>query len=177
MSSPKYHQFMMNLRKCYEVVLQNTAKGGITANDIAKKMDMHKTVIHHLLNTLKAMKKVQDQHGNWFIRPKERTAETQEKEIVIELPIPKNEWQRIALLEDMARLFGGNDPTNSFKTALQALKETRTIRVKGKNVDDLDLERVGNLVGEANRSFSFNLKSLVKKLRVPKRQAPKSSET
>ena len=177
MSSPKYHQFMKNLHKCYEVVLQNTAKGGITASDIAKEMDMHKTVIHHLLNTLKAMKKVQDQHGNWFIRPKERTAEAQEKEIVIELPIPKNEWQRIALLEDMARLFGENDPSNAFKTSLQALKETRTIRVKGKNVDDLDLERVGDLVREANRSFSFNLKSLVRKFTPPKPQASKSSET
>jgi hypothetical protein len=166
MSSPKYHQFMMNLHKCYEVVLQNTAKGGITAADIAKEMNVHKSVVHHLLNTLQVMKKVRDQHGNWFIRPEERTAKSQEKEIVIELPIPKNEWQRIVLLEDAARLFGGNDPNNIFKTSLQKLKETRTIRITGKNVDELDLEKAANLIRQANeRSSKVNLRGLFKALK------------
>ena len=164
---------MMNLHKCYEVVLQKTTKGGITAADIAKEMHVHKSVVHHLLNTLQAMKKVKDQHGNWFIRPKERTAETQEKEIVIELPIPKNEWQRMALLEDMSRLFGGNDPNNTFKTSLQKLKETRTIRITGKNVDELDMEKAANLIRQANeRSIKVSLRGLFKGLKKPYTNKP-----
>jgi len=123
------------------------------------------------------MGRVESQHGVWRVKAGEQTARPLEKEIVIELPIPKNEWQRVVLLEEAAKTFGGTDPDNIFRTSLEKLKETRTIRIKGKNVDTLDLERIGNLIREANHSFSFNLKSLVKKLRVPKRQAPKSSET
>jgi hypothetical protein len=165
---------MRNLHRCYEVVLQNTAKGGITAKDIAKEMDTHKTVVHHLLNTLKAMKKVQDQHGMWRIGPRGQTTEPQEKEIVIELPIPRKEWQRIVALEGAAKLFDKNDPNGPFKTSLRVLKETRTIRITGKNVDDLDLEKAASLIKEAYQSSSFSIRNLFRKLT---RQASRSSET
>jgi len=48
----------------------------------------------------------------------------------------------------------------------ETLRETRTIKVKGKNVDDLDLERLGNLIKQANeKSSKVNLKGLLKSLR------------
>jgi predicted ArsR family transcriptional regulator len=175
MSSQKHHEYMRNLDKCYNAVLQSSTKG-ITAIEISKKLGMHKTMVHRNLKTLELLKRVESQHGVWHVRP-DKQSPNLEKEIVIELPIPKNEWQRVVLLEEAAKTFGGTDPDNIFRTSLEKLEETRTIRIKGKNVDTLDLERIGNLIREVNHSFSFNLKSLVKKLRVPKRQAPKSSET
>ena len=178
MSSQKHHQLMRNLDRCYDAVLQNSTKGGITAAEIAKKIGMHKTMVHRNLNTLELMGKVEDHHGTWRVKTGEQTPKHLEKEIVIELPIPKNEWQRIALLEDMASLFGENDPDNAFKTSLQKLKETRTIRITGKNVDDLDLEKVATLIQEANRKSSlFNLRGLLKNFRRSKPQAQTSSET
>ena len=37
----------------------------------------------------------------------------------------------------------------------RALNEnSRTIRIKGKNVDDLDLEKLGNLIQQANEKTS-----------------------
>jgi len=60
-------------------------------------------------------------------------------------------------------------PTKKTKDYLavtfETLKETRTIRVKGKNVDDLDLEKLGKLIQQANeKSSKINLKGLLKKL-------------
>ena len=44
--------------------------------------------------------------------------------------------------------------------------QTRTIRIKGKNVDDLDLEKLEKLIREANeRSSKFSLKRLFKRMR------------
>ena len=169
MSSPKYHQFMKNLHRCYEVVLQNTAKGGITAADTAKKLDMHKTVVHHLLNTLKALGKVEDQHGVWRVKAGEQTIRPLEKEIVIELPMPKNQWHPVMLLEMLARDCEEHEMPRTaemYRIPIEKLKETRTITIRGKNVDDLDLQRLGNLIQQANeKSSKINLKGLLKKLK------------
>ena len=68
-----------------------------------------------------------------------------EKEIIIELPIPKNQWQQMGLLEVMERDVEEaklRKTARIYRILLEKLKETRTIKIKGKNVDSLDLEKV-----------------------------------
>jgi hypothetical protein len=92
-----------------------------------------------------------------------------EKEIVIELPIPKDEWRRMTLLEILAE---DCERENLHETAkihritLEKIRETRTIKIRGKNVDDLDLEKIGNLAQQANeKSSRINLRGLFKSLK------------
>jgi hypothetical protein len=62
---------------------------------------------------------------------------------VIELSIPKDRWLRMELLEaeakdfEIAKLLHTTETT---RILLKKLNETRIIKIKGKNVDDLDLE-------------------------------------
>jgi len=150
----------------------------MSAVEIAKRLDIDRSTVHRQLAILLQMEKVESKNGIWFAKTVEQTIKPLEKEIVIELPIPENEWQRIVLLEEAAKTFGGTNSDNIFKTSLEKLKETRTIRITGKNVDDLDMEKIGNLIQQANQKSSlFDFKGLFKKFRMPKRQAPKSSET
>lgn len=41
---------------------------------------------------------------------------------------------------------------NVFRIAHEKLNETRTTRIKGKNVDDLNLENLGKLIRQANEN-------------------------
>ena len=67
------------------------------------------------------------------------------------------------------------DTWNLYRISLEKFRETRTIRIKGKNVDDLDLEKVGSLVKQANeKSSKANLKNLFKSL---KRSSPNSPQS
>jgi hypothetical protein len=114
------------------------------------------------------MGRVYSDHGTWHTKTGEQTIRPLEKEIVIELPIPKKEWQRMALMESMANLF--HDPKqktpNTFKIMLEKFNETRTIRIKGRNVDDLDLEKIRDLIQQANeKSSRFNLRGLLQGLK------------
>jgi biotin operon repressor len=168
MSSQKSHEYMKKLDKCYNVVLQNSPKG-ISAVEIAEKLSIHRTTVHGYLNSLELMGRVESQHGTWRAKTGEQTVKPLEKEIVIELPMPKDQWHRIALLETMAR---ESERASLLKTAesirimLEKLRETRTIRIKGKNVDDLDLQKLGNLIQQANeKSSKINFKGLFKKLK------------
>jgi uncharacterized protein (DUF111 family) len=62
----------------------------------------------------------------------------------------------------------------TIRIMLEKLRETRTIRIKGKNVDDLDLEKLGNLIQQANKkSLKVNLRSLFKNL---KKSRPDTSQ-
>jgi tRNA pseudouridine-54 N-methylase len=55
---------------------------------------------------------------------------------------------------------------NIYRTILDKYNDTRTIRIKGKNVDDLDLEKTANLIQQANaRASKINLRGLFKNLR------------
>jgi hypothetical protein len=168
MSSRKEREFKENLERCYNIVLQSSATG-ISAVEIAKKLSKHRTTVHGYLNTLEYMGKVESQHGTWRAKTGEQTIKPLEKEIVIELPIPKNEWQRMALLEHLALQWDESFPNseeNAYRIVLEKLNETRTIKIKGKNVDDLDLEKVGNLLQQATkRSSKFNFKGLFKGLK------------
>ena len=175
MSNQKHHKSMDTMDKVCKIVRQSSH--GIKAIEIAKRLGIHKTTAHRALFSLEQLGMVESKGGIWLPKTGEQTIKPLEKEIVIELPIPRNEWQRIALLKDMARLFGEKDPDNMFKTSLQTLEETRTIRITGKNVDDLDLQKIATMVQQANQSFSSKVKQLLKKFRISKRQIPESSET
>jgi mRNA degradation ribonuclease J1/J2 len=81
------------------------------------------------------MGKVESQHGTWNAKTREQTIKPLEKEIVIELPIPKNEWQREAFLEGQAKRFAREGFTiwaEDLRILHEKLRETRTIRIKGK---------------------------------------------
>lgn len=183
MSSKKDHEFKESLEKCYSLVQQSSAKGDISAAELAKKLGKHRTTVHGYLNTLEYMGKIESQHGTWHAKTGEQTIKPLEKEILIELPLPKSEVQRMALLEHFANDWEESFPNSEsiYKTVLEKFRETRTIRITGKNVDDLDLDKVANLVQQANeKSFSVNLKRVFKSLRKsrPTNSKPEqSSET
>jgi len=156
------------LGKVYKAVLQSGAKG-IRAVEIADKLDIDKTTVHSHLNSLEHRGKVESQHGTWYAKKGKQTTKPLEKEIVIELPMPQNQWQRMALLESLAKdCEGANLPEsgNTYKIFLEKFRETRIIRIKGKNVDDLDLEKLGNLIQQANeKSSKVSLRGLFKSLK------------
>jgi hypothetical protein len=168
MSNQKHHELMKNLDRCYDAVLLSSTKG-ISAVEISKKIGMHKTMVHRNLNTLELMGRVESQHGVWRVKTGEQTIRPSEKEIAIELPMPKNQWQQVALLEMLAREAEEHKlprTAEMYRIPLEKLKETRTIKIRGKNVDDLDLQRLGNLIQQANEKASkFNLKRLIKNLK------------
>jgi hypothetical protein len=195
MSSQKDHEFKENLERCYKIVQQSSAKGGINAVEVAEKLGKHRTTVHGYLNTLEYMGKIESQHGTWHAKTGEQTTKPLlEKEIVIELPMPRDKWADAARLKvhaDYAEEQGLSGVAKMERTILEQFDETRTIRIRGKNVDDIDLEKIGNLIQQANkRSSIFNLSGLFKGLRksVPvdttisaknakKDTAKKSSET
>lgn len=90
-----------------------------------------------------------------------------EEEII--LPIPKNQWQKMARLEVQANYMEGigfSDVAKMHKTILEKVNETRIIRIKGKNVDNLNLEKIGNMIKEANKKSSkINLRGLFKNIK------------
>jgi len=166
MSNQKYHEYMMKLDKCYNVVQQSSTKGGIKAAEIAEKLNIHRTTVHGYLNSLELMGKVQNEHGIWRAKTGEQTIKPLEKEIVIELPLPKDQAVPIGLLEILAKDCERAklpQTAETYRILLEKLRETRTIKVKGKNVDDLDLEKLGNLIQQANeRSSKASLKGFLK---------------
>jgi hypothetical protein len=75
-----------------------------------------------------------------------------EKKIVIEPPMPRSKWQRMALLENFAKNWEehfSNSKDNPYRICLEKLKETRTQRIKGKNVDEIDLQKISKLIQQA----------------------------
>jgi Mn-dependent DtxR family transcriptional regulator len=181
MPSQKNHDFMKKAEKYYDLVRQNSAKGGITADEIAEKLGVHRTTVYNYLNTLEYKGKVESHQGRWLAKTGEQTIKPLEKEIVIELPMPKNQWREVATLEAEAKYL---EDLALLKTAemikifLGKFKETRTIKITGKNVDDMDLEKLGSLIRQANQKSSlFDFKGLFKKLRKSEHEAHKSSET
>lgn len=155
MSNRKKHEFMEKLDRCYNVVLQSCAKG-ISAVDIAEKLDVHRTTVHSYLNTLEYMGKVRNEHGLWYAEMGKQGSERLDKEIVIELPIPKDQWVEISLLDYEAKRIEKELPKSAelIRVLLEKLKETRVIKIKGKNVDSLDLEKLQSLILQAHEKGS-----------------------
>jgi len=168
MSNQKDLENMKKLDRCYKVVRQSSAKG-IRAVEIARKLGFHRTTVHGYLNSLELMGKVYSEHGTWREKTGEQTIKPLEREIVIELPLPKNQLQPVALLEMLIKeseIKRYSITAEILRTLLETFRETRTIKIKGKNVDDLDLEKIATLIQQANKKSSkVNLKGLFKSLR------------
>ena len=158
---------MIKLDECYKIVQQSSAKG-ISAVDIAQKLGVYRTTVYDRLNTLELMNKVESIHGLWYAKTGEQTIKPLEKEIVIELPIPEKLVVPLSQLEAVANIgdqINLSEDANVYKILLKNLKEARTIRVRGKNVDELDLEKVGKLVSESTKKSSrFDFKKLFQKI-------------
>jgi AcrR family transcriptional regulator len=169
MSNRKDHENMLKLDNCYKVVLQNSAKGGTRVNAIAEELGVHRTTVYNYLNSLELMGKVESHQGLWKAKTTEPTIKPLEKKIEIVLPIPKNEVHRLALLENLARDWEKgipNDNDNPARILLEKFNEARTITIRGKNVDGLDLEKIANLIEQASENSSkFNLKGILRKLK------------
>ena len=89
---------------------------------------------------------------------------------MIELPLPEKDWKCIARLQLLAdTLEEANYPKSEkmFTTLIETYNKTRTITIRGKNVDDLDLEKIAVLTQQANENSSkVNLKSVLKKFKL-----------
>ena len=171
MSSKKDRQNIDKMDSCYKLVQQSSAKGGIRAVEIAEKMGMHKTTVYDLLRSLDLMGKVYSDQGLWKAKTGEQTIKPLEKEIVIELPIPEDKVKDIARLEIVANtleeLDGHLESEKVVRPIIETFKKARTITIRGKNVDALDLEKVAKLIMQSNeRTSNFNLKGILKKLKI-----------
>jgi hypothetical protein len=165
MLNRKHHESMEKLDKCYSIVRQSSAKG-IRATELAKKSGVHRTTAYKHLNSLELMGKVENKQGIWYAKTGEQTIKPLEKEIIIELPMPKDKWFDVARVEvyaDYLENIEMPDLAKMHRTIVEKFNETRTIRIKGKNVDDLDLEKLGELIQQATKKSSrFNLRGLFK---------------
>jgi predicted transcriptional regulator len=166
-SNQKDRKIMEQMDKIYKLV-QQSGKKGIRAVEIAERLDIHKTTVHRHLYSLSLMGKVESRNGQWFAKTGEQTIKPLEKEILIELPMPEKEWQRMVILEAMDEDWKESFPESKslYRISLEKLKETRTIKITGKNVDDIDLEKLGKLIQQANeKSSKFNLRGLFRNLK------------
>ena len=180
MSGRKVRKSNINLEECYKLVRQNGSKG-ISAADLARKMGKDRSTIYDYLNSLEVRGRVLSTHGLWYAKTEsptkqETTNQLSEKEIEIVLPMPKNKWFDAARLKahaDYLEDLGMKKTAKIEKTILEKLDETRTIRIRGKNVDDIDLEKIGNLIQKATeRSSTFSFGGIFKRLR---KSMPKST--
>ncbi|PVX23975.1 MAG: hypothetical protein CW691_09285 [Candidatus Bathyarchaeum sp.] len=170
MPKQKDHKNMDKLDSCYKLVQQSSAKGGIRAVELAEKLGVHKTTSYDLLNHLQYMGKVESDQGLWKAKTGEPTIKPLEKEITIELPLPEKKFPhiaRLAVLSDYMKDLDFADSAKMVDIIMEKFNETRTIKIRGKNVDDLDLEKVANLIIQANeKSSKVNLKGMLKKFKV-----------
>jgi biotin operon repressor len=155
MSSKKDHELMDNWDSCLSLVKQSSAKG-ISAQELAKKLGKHRTTIHSYLTSLELRGQVESKHGLWFPKdkveaPKIPIEKSNEKEIIIRLPLPKSDVNRMILLDDFAQKLSSHKD-NIYSKSIKRLEETRTIRIIGKNVDDLELQKIAEVVREATES-------------------------
>jgi hypothetical protein len=175
MSNQKDHGLTGNLYRVYKVLLRIGAEG-IHPQEIADELGIDKTTVYGHLSTLRHMRRAESEQGTWRAKTGEQTNKNLEKEIVIELPMPKGEWRRIAFMEAQAKEFerdGWTELAGDIRILLENFRETRTIRIKGKNVDDLDLEKAASFIQQANeRSSKVSLRGLFKSLRKTKGLTP-----
>jgi DNA-binding MarR family transcriptional regulator len=181
MSSKKDRESIENLDKVYNIVQQSSVKGGINAITIGEKLGMHRTTVHNHLNSLELMGKVESQHGLWVAKTGEQTIKPIEKEIIIELPMPKDKWADIARLQvhaDYLESLGWNETAQIEKTLIEQFNQTRRIRIIGRNVEDIDMEKVGNLILQASeKSSKVSFKRFLKNFKLPQLSTEGKSST
>jgi AcrR family transcriptional regulator len=167
MSNRKHRESMEKLDKCFGIVQQSGAKG-LRATEIAGKLGIHRSTVYKHLDSLELMGRIESKHGIWYAKTGEQTIKPLEKEIEIVLPLPLKQVQNVALMEILTKQYEDiNFPKSAdfFRTFLEKFRETRTIRIKGKNVDDIDLEKLGKMIQQATeKSYKFNFKRLFKGL-------------
>jgi IS30 family transposase len=177
MSNQKDHEKIKQLDRCYSAVQQSGTRG-IRAVEIARKLGVHKTTVYRELSSLQLMGRVESKNGLWYEKTGKQTIKPLEREIEIELPLPKNQLQPVMALEMLAQYSeerGLPKTANQMRIMLQTLKETRTIKIKGKNVDDIDLEKLGQMIQQINKkSSNFDFKGLFKSI---KNQLPSKKKT
>jgi len=171
MSNQKDHKNKLDLESCYKLVQQSSPKSGIRAIKIAEKCKVAKSTVHDRLNSLYHQGKVYSDQGLWKATTEEQTFKPLEKEIVIELPVPEDKVKDIARLEIIANTLEELDyhPESEkiVRPLIETFKKARTITIRCKNVDELDLEKVAKLIKQANeRTSNFNLKGILKKLKI-----------
>jgi hypothetical protein len=156
MTNKRKRKLMENLDNCYKVVLQSSSKG-INAVGISEKLGVHRTTVHNYLNSLELTGKVYNEHGLWFARKDEHEIRPVAKEIVIELPTPKDHIIEESLLEICAKELPENTfpkCAGSLNILLEKLKQTRTIKITAKNVENIDLENLQSLILQAYEDSS-----------------------
>lgn len=147
-------QFMEKLDSIYKVVQQSSPKG-ISAIEIAKRLgrpESYRTTVHRYLNTLELMEKVRNEKGLWFPKePKENSILGKEIELTIELPILNGQQAKAeAALKVLGEYFGEdlNQIKKIIEKYLESLKEARTVKIKGRNIDAIK-EQLPKLIEEA----------------------------
>jgi CHAD domain-containing protein len=166
MKDKKHHEFMIKLDECFKIVQQSGTKG-ISAVDIAKKIGIYRTTVYDRLNSLEVMNKVESKHGIWYAKTGEQSIKPIEKEIQIVLPVPNKQLEYFVNLGNLANLAESHNLSKlakRYRNELDLFKETRTIRIKGTNIKELDLEKIGKLIQEVTKKTSkFKFKGLIKK--------------
>ena len=161
---------MDNLERCFRLVQQSSAKG-ISAIEVSEKLGKHRTTIHGYLTTLSYTGRVESRNGLWYPKEGQQVIKPLEKEIIIELPMPKDKWYDIARLQvhsNYAKRIGLSGVADIENTIIEKFNETRRIRIVGKNVEDIDMEKIGNLILQANeKSSKVSFKRFLKGLKLP----------
>jgi len=136
MSEKRKREFMEKLDSCYSVVQQSSAKGkGISAREVAEKLKIHRTTAHTYLNTLELMGKVYSEKGLWYAKEQGSILEKEKEfELTIELPHEDEDEREF---EARLKLLATEHPDyfDFLEKYLEARKEARTIKIRGKNLD------------------------------------------
>ena len=150
---------MDNLERCYKIVQQSSSKG-IRAIEVAERLGVHRTTAHSYLTTLELMGKVYSEHGLWYAKDrKDESIGEKEIELTIKLPpLDEEERQREAELRYIAKKYG----LSNLESYLKFLEELRTIRVKGKNIEDVK-EQLPKLIMETLEKTKKESKSFWKR--------------
>jgi len=150
---------MDNLERCYKIVQQSSSKG-IRAIEVAERLGVHRTTAHSYLTTLELMGKVYSEHGLWYAKDR-KDESIGEKEIELTIKLPpwdEEERQREAELRYIAKKYG----LSNLESYLKFLEELRTIRVKGKNIEDVK-EQLPKLIMETLEKTKKESKSFWKR--------------
>ena len=164
MSDKRKHEFMEKLDSCYSVVQQSSSKG-ISAREIAEKLGIHRTTAHSYLNTLELMGKVYSEHGLWYAKDvKESSIREKEIELTIELPVLDEDEREV---EAQLRAIAETYPhAKSIKRYLEARKELRTIKIRGKNIENIK-EELPKLIAEALEKHDKSKPFWKRKIKLP----------
>jgi DNA-binding Lrp family transcriptional regulator len=174
MSPKKDHESMEKRQQILEIIQQNSPKGGIRVIEISEKVGLYRTTVYDYVNALYNRGLIESDQGRWRVSTTGQKVQPLEKEIIIKLPLPKSEVNRAVLIESTSKLFD-DAPDSPIRILRDKLEETRTIRITGKNVDELDLQKISALIKQATEpSYKTKIKGLFALPKKSKNDAEKS---